>query len=153
MGGQTLAATEKFGNILLETEGPLPYLPDPATDPCLDSDGSTLYHPILFCKIHFDNISHLHTDLMPCPSHCPWFDHSNYNRQRVQATKAPHYAVSPTSCHFILVHILLSTCFLTSLACVLSLMAETKFNTHTNHSQNFSSVHPNVYVFRQQVRR
>jgi hypothetical protein len=36
---------------------------------------------------------------------------------------------------------------------VLPLMSETKFHTHTNHKQNYSSVHFNLYVCRLQARR
>jgi hypothetical protein len=38
---------------------------------------------------------------MPCPSHAPWLDHSNYTWRRVQVMKLLIMQFSPTSCHFI----------------------------------------------------
>jgi hypothetical protein len=36
---------------------------------------------------------------MPCPSHPPWLDHSNYAWRRVQAMKLLIMQFSPASCH------------------------------------------------------
>jgi hypothetical protein len=38
---------------------------------------------------------------MPCPSHPPLLDRSNYTWRRVQVMKLPIMQFSPTSCHFI----------------------------------------------------
>jgi hypothetical protein len=38
---------------------------------------------------------------MPCPSHPPRLDHSNYICRRVQVTKLLIMHLSPTFCHFI----------------------------------------------------
>jgi hypothetical protein len=38
---------------------------------------------------------------MPCPSHTPWLDHSNYTWRRVQVMKLLIMQLSPTSRHFI----------------------------------------------------
>jgi hypothetical protein len=38
---------------------------------------------------------------MPCPSHPPWLDHSNYTWRRVQAMKLLIMQFSPTNFKFI----------------------------------------------------
>jgi hypothetical protein len=38
---------------------------------------------------------------MPCRSHPPWLDHSNYTWRRAQAMKLLILGFSPSSCHFI----------------------------------------------------
>jgi hypothetical protein len=38
---------------------------------------------------------------MPCPSHPPWFDHSNFTWRRAQVMKLLIMQFSSTSCHFI----------------------------------------------------
>jgi hypothetical protein len=43
-----------------------------------------------------------HACYMPCPSHPPWLDHSNYTWQRVQAMKLLIMQFFPTSYHFML---------------------------------------------------
>jgi hypothetical protein len=40
-----------------------------------------------------------HSCYMPCPSHPPWLDHSNYIWRRVQVMKLLIMQFSPTSCH------------------------------------------------------
>jgi hypothetical protein len=42
-----------------------------------------------------------HSCYMPCPSHPPWLDHSNYTWRRVQPMKLLIMQFSPLSCHFI----------------------------------------------------
>jgi hypothetical protein len=42
-----------------------------------------------------------HSCYIPCPSHSPWFHHSNYTWRRVQVMKLLIMQFSPTSCHFI----------------------------------------------------
>jgi hypothetical protein len=42
-----------------------------------------------------------HSCYMPCPSHPPWPDHSNYIWWRVQVMKLLIMQFSPTSCHFV----------------------------------------------------
>jgi hypothetical protein len=42
-----------------------------------------------------------HSCYMPCPSHLPSLDHSNYTWRRVQVMKLLIMQFSPTSCHFI----------------------------------------------------
>jgi hypothetical protein len=85
----------------MDPESPLPCSQEPSTGPYPEPDQSCPQHPIL-SNIHF-NIIHLPTRLprglfpsgfprnilyafnsphscyMPCPSHPPWLDHSNYN--------------------------------------------------------------------------
>jgi hypothetical protein len=41
-----------------------------------------------------------HSCYMPCPSHTPSLDHSNYTWRRVQVMKLLIMQFSPTSCHF-----------------------------------------------------
>jgi hypothetical protein len=43
----------------------------------------------------------LFSSFVPCPSHPPWFDHTNYTWSRVQAMKLLIMQFPPTSCHFI----------------------------------------------------
>jgi hypothetical protein len=38
---------------------------------------------------------------MPCPSHSPWLQHSNYTWRSVQVMKLLAMQFSPASCHFI----------------------------------------------------
>jgi hypothetical protein len=42
-----------------------------------------------------------HSCYVPCPSHPPCLDHSNYTWRRVQVMKLLIMQFSPTSCHFI----------------------------------------------------
>jgi hypothetical protein len=38
---------------------------------------------------------------MPCPSHPPWLDHTNYAWRRVKVMKLLIMKFSPSSCHYI----------------------------------------------------
>jgi hypothetical protein len=49
----------------------------------------------------FPLMSYIYSWYMPCPSHPPWLDHSNYTWWRVQVMKLLIMQLSPTSCHFI----------------------------------------------------
>jgi hypothetical protein len=42
-----------------------------------------------------------HWCYVPCPSHPPWFENSNYNWRRVWVMKLLNTQFFPTSCHFI----------------------------------------------------
>jgi hypothetical protein len=81
--------------------------------------------PFYLSKIHLNIINHLHLGLpsglspsafptnnlhaflfshlcyMPCPSHSPSLDHSNYIWQRVQVMKLLIMQFSPPSCYFV----------------------------------------------------
>jgi hypothetical protein len=54
-----------------------------------------------------------HACHMPCPSHCPWLDHSNYIWRRVQVMKLliMQFSLSPTISSLFSPNILLSTLF------------------------------------------
>jgi hypothetical protein len=52
-----------------------------------------------------------HSCYMPCPSHPPWLDHSNYIWRRVQVMKLLIMQFSSTSCHFIQMIHYLSLCY------------------------------------------
>jgi hypothetical protein len=60
---------------------------------------------------------------MPCLSHQPWLDHSNYTWRSVQVMKLLIMQFSPTSCHFIrrTPNILLSVLFSNTLSLCSSL--------------------------------
>jgi hypothetical protein len=109
----------------MEPRGSLLCSQEPSTGPYPEPDQSSPYHPIL-SKINF-NIIHPprswfssgifafwlphqyatcisllhHLCYMPCPSHPPWFDHSNYTWQRAQVMKHLVMHFSPICCHFI----------------------------------------------------
>jgi hypothetical protein len=94
----------------METDGSLPCSQEPSTGPNPEPDKSNSFHPIL-SKIHFNIVhpptswsfqwslsfwlSHQypicirlpHSCYMPCPSHSPSLDHSNYTWRRVQVMK------------------------------------------------------------------
>jgi hypothetical protein len=53
-------------------------------------------------SIHSVTLIHLpHSRYMPCPSHLPWLDHSNYSYRKVQVMKLRIIQFPPTSRHFI----------------------------------------------------
>jgi hypothetical protein len=54
-----------------------------------------------FPPIFYMHASSSHSCYMPCPSHPPWLDHSNYTGRRVKVTKLLIMQFSPTSRHFI----------------------------------------------------
>jgi hypothetical protein len=84
----------------METEGSLPCSQEPSTDPHPEPDQSNPYHPILHPPTSWSSqwsltflVSHQyptcipllpHTCHMPCPSHPPRLDRSNYTWRRVQ---------------------------------------------------------------------
>jgi hypothetical protein len=98
----------------MEPEGSLPRSQESSTGPYPKPDRFNPYHPIL-TKIHFNTvhpptswfsqwslsfwISHqypiciplLHSFYMPCSSHPPWLDHSNYAWRRVQVMNVPFW--------------------------------------------------------------
>jgi hypothetical protein len=64
-----------------------------------------LGHPCGLFPSGFPQISYMHSSFphscyMPCPSHPPLFDHSNYTWRRVQVMKLLITQFSLTSCHF-----------------------------------------------------
>jgi hypothetical protein len=54
-----------------------------------------------FIPISCMHSSSHHSCYVPCRSHPPLLDHSNYNWRRVQVMKLLIMQFSPTSCHFI----------------------------------------------------
>jgi hypothetical protein len=85
---------------------------------------------------------------MPCPSHPPWLDHSNYTWRRVQITKLLVMQFSSLSRHFVSLrykyppqHPVLnhpqSTC--------LPYLYRPSFTPIQKHRQHFSSAHSNCY--------
>jgi hypothetical protein len=108
----------------MEPEDPLACSQEPSTGPYPEPDQSNPYHPItlrsiLILSTHLrlglpsgcllltpPRIIYMHFSsprscYMPCPSHPPWLDHSNYIWRRVQVMKFLIMQFSPTSCHFI----------------------------------------------------
>jgi hypothetical protein len=55
---------------------------------------------------------------MPCPSHPPWLDHSNYTWRRVQVMKLLITQFSPTSRHFMT---LFNACVINIFLCIISI--------------------------------
>jgi hypothetical protein len=88
---------------------------------------------------------------IPCPSHPPLLDHSNYTWRRLQVMKFLIMQFSPTSRHFIALrskyfpqHTLLKhpqSMFLPS-------RQRPSFTTIQNQRQNYSFVYPIFYIFR-----
>jgi hypothetical protein len=70
---------------------------------------------------------------MPCSSHPPGLDHSNYIWWSVQVMKLPIMQFSPTFCHFIPLRFKYSPQHRSQipLVYILPLVSDTKFHTHT----------------------
>jgi hypothetical protein len=98
------AATQKLPSILWNPWVHYRVHKNPPLVPTLSQIDSVNTTPSYPCKIHFNNVhsptswssylspsfwlSHLtHSCYMPCPSHHPWLDHSNYTWRRVQVMK------------------------------------------------------------------
>jgi hypothetical protein len=73
-----------------------------------------------------------HTCYMPCPSHPPWFDHSNNFRQEVQITKFLIIQFSPAY-----YSICLRSKYSWHRSETPSVYIIPKFHTHTNNMQNY----------------
>jgi hypothetical protein len=90
---------------------------------------------------------------MPCLSHPPWLDHSNYST----SYEVPHYAVLSNllSLHLSSVQIFSSApCSQTPSAYVPPLLLETKFHTRTEPREKIIFFYiPCFNVLRQQTRR
>jgi hypothetical protein len=167
------AASKKFSNTssdatanyrVLESQPPVP-TPN-LTNPVL----TTLFH---HSKIHFNiiitptyvlvrlvisflvdfpPITYMHSSsppscYMPCQSHCPEPDLSNYTQRRVQVMKLLIMVFSQTICPFLRFRSKYSP-LQTVLAHTLSF-----FNPIQSHRLNYSFVHSNFSVSRQQIRR
>jgi hypothetical protein len=105
----------------MEPEGWLLRSQEPSTGLYPQPDQYNPYHPILSLKdppnyvlvflvfsfrLAFPPILlyvflFAHSCYMPCSSHTPWLDHSNFTWRRVQVIKFPIMQFSPTSGHFI----------------------------------------------------
>jgi hypothetical protein len=69
---------------------------------------------------------------VPCQSHPPWLDHSNYTWRRVQVIKLPLWSfLQPPTLHPSSVNIFSSAPYpQTPSVCVPSLVSKTKFHTY-----------------------
>jgi hypothetical protein len=94
---------------------------------------------------------------MPCSSHHPWLDLSNYTWRRVQLMKLLNTQFSPTCSHCISLPsklFSLAPCSQTPSIYVRPLMSQTlSFTPIHNHMQSYTFAYSNFYVFRQQTRR
>jgi hypothetical protein len=81
--------------------------------------------PFDFSSISYMHSSCLHLCYMPCLSHPPWLDHSNYTWRRAQVMKFLIMQFSLTSRHFL--SLLLSTLFSNTLSLCSSLIMRPSF--------------------------
>jgi hypothetical protein len=97
-----------------------------------------------------------HACYMPCPSHTPWLDCSNYTRRGVQVVKLliiqfslPFHYFIPLWSKYSPQHPVLKH----PQSAFFSWCHETNFKPIQNHRQNYSFLYSNSYVFRQLKRR
>jgi hypothetical protein len=103
----------------MDPESSLPCSQENSTGPYTEPAQSIQYHPILFISDPLSILSShlllvlpsglflsrfptkvLHGYHSPCPTHPPWFDHSNYTSRGAQLMKLIS-SFPPTSCRFI----------------------------------------------------